>query len=410
MHRCPGRIRSNWKPSVRVDSLGAAVNSVAVDDTFGVAIVPEDDYLREMRRRAAVAHDERALEQRQRREAAGVPAWQPSARVSASPTVRVRPAPILTPAAVAELASTPFPTPRTIPATPRTRTATPWPTPAPQPPLPAAPLPPQQPPPVFWYETPDHYRTRMQQWYGQCPPGVQPTPATHCPYPYPVVEPRDRFGIYEHEREIHFQIRVEAYNRVPFVREPLFRPPPAVPPPATAYAPVHDERAPDVQQAPGWGTTPTSLDVRHDVSSTGNGVAWEPPPSRYDGGATATSWGPADPSSRPTTSTSPTSDVHVQPRRHPIVRPAPRPRRLTPPDLAVLQAYTCPRCHLTFDGLNSFPPIIDRVNDHLRVIGSSQLSHLEKSYIHRRWWGNHDCQDLSYTMFYLNAVLDWRGD
>ena len=411
MDRHPGRRRSNWKPpQVRVDTFGATVNSVAVDDTFGVAIAGEAEYLREMRRRAAAAHDERALEQRQRRKSAGMPAWQPAARVSASPTVPVQPAPVLTPAVAAELASTPFPTPRTLPTTPRMRSTTPRPTPATQPPLPAAPLPPQQPPPVLWYETPDHYRTRMQQWYGRCLPGTPPTPATHCPYPYPAVEPRSRRGIYEHERDVHFQIRVEAYNRVPFVREPLFRPPPAVPPPATAHVPATNERAPDILQAPGFGTTHTLSDVRDDVPSTGNGVAWEPPPSRYDEGATATSWGPAHTASRPIASTSPPADVPAQPRRNPIVQPALPRRRRTPPDLAALQQYTCPQCHRTFDGLNSFPPIAERVNEHLRTIGSPELSHLEKSYIHRRWWGSHDCEDRSYVMFYLNAVFEWRGD
>ena len=411
MDRHPGRRRSNWKPpQVRVDTFGAAVNSVAVDDTFGVAIAGEEEYLREMRRRAAAAHDERALEQRQRRKSAGMPAWQPAARVSASPTVPVQPAPVLTPAVAAELASTPFPTPRTLPTTPRMRSTTPRQTPATQPPLPAAPLPPQQPPPVLWYETPDHYRTRMQQWYGRCLPGTPPTPATHCPYPYPAVEPRSRRGIYEHERDVHFQIRVEAYNRVPFVREPLFRPPPAVPPPATAHVPATNERAPDILQAPGFGTTHTLSDVRDDVPSTGNGVAWEPPPSRYDEGATATSWGPAHTASRPIASTSPPADVPAQPRRNPIVQPALPRRRRTPPDLAALQQYTCPQCHRTFDGLNSFPPIAERVNEHLRTIGSPELSHLEKSYIHRRWWGSHDCEDRSYVMFYLNAVFEWRGD
>ena len=84
--------------------------------------------------------------------------------------------------------------------------------------------------------------------------------------------------------------------------------------------------------------------------------------------------------------------------------------RAVPPDLAPAQSYTCPRCHMTFDGLNNFPPIVDRVNDHLRTVGFSELSHLEKSYIHRRWWGSHDCEDASYIMFYLNVVFDWRGD
>ena len=65
---------------------------------------------------------------------------------------------------------------------------------------------------------------------------------------------------------------------------------------------------------------------------------------------------------------------------------------------------------MTFDGLNSFPPIVERVNDHLRTVGFSELSHLEKSYIHRRWWGSHDCEDDSYTMFYLNIVFEWRED
>ena len=98
----------------------------------------------------------------------------------------------------------------------------------------------------------------------------------------------------------------------------------------------------------------------------------------------------------------------LQQKRQPIVRPAARPA--TPPDLAPLTRYTCPKCQATFDGLNSFPPITDRVNDHLRTVGSPELSALEKSFLHRRWWGSHDCEDPSYIMFYLNTVFEWRGD
>ena len=43
---------------MRVDPFGAAVNSVAVDDTFGVAIVAETTTSRD-ETESAVAHDER---------------------------------------------------------------------------------------------------------------------------------------------------------------------------------------------------------------------------------------------------------------------------------------------------------------------------------------------------------------
>ena len=201
--RHPGHRRSNWKPPVRIETYGAAVDSVAVDDTFGVAIASEYDFGREVERRAAAAHEECAVEQQRRRATAGVPAWQPAARVSSNPTAPARPAPVLTPAAAADLASTPFPTPRTLPATPR-------PIPAMQPPLPATPLPPAQPQPVLWCELPDHYRTRMRKWYGPQLPGPPWTPAGDRPFPYPVVPLRDRYGTNEHERDIHYQIRVEA--------------------------------------------------------------------------------------------------------------------------------------------------------------------------------------------------------
>ena len=139
---------------------------------------------------------------------------------------------------------TPFPTPRTLPATPR-------PIPAMQPPIPAAPLPPAQPQPVLWYELPDHYRSRMRNWYGPQLPGPPWTPAGDRPFPYPVVPLRDRRGINEHERDIHYQIRIEAYYRQPFTRESLFRDQPRVPPPATAHSPpVSTWGQPP---APAWG-------------------------------------------------------------------------------------------------------------------------------------------------------------
>ena len=420
--RHPGRRRSNWKPPVHVETYGAAVDSVAVDDTFGVAIASEYDLGREVERRAAAAHEERALEQQRRRATSGVPAWQPAARVSSNSTATARPAHVLTPAAAADLASTPFPTPRTFPTTPR-------PTPTMQPTLPATPLPPAQPQPVLWYELPDHYRTRMRKWYGPQLPGPPWTPAGDRPFPYPVVPSRHRYGINEYERDIHYQIRVEAYYRQPFTRESLFRDQPRVPPPATAHSPpVSTWGQPS---PPAWGEPTISQGTHHsnfgrtqlcqpDQNTDVNAVAWDPPRSRYDEGATHNTWGPAYPIPRPTTTTPPPADADIQPRRHPIVRPAlqqkrqpivrPAARPATPPDLAPLTRYTCPKCQAAFDGLNSFPPITDRVNDHLRTVGSPELSDLEKSFIHRRWWGSHDCEDPSYIMFYLNTIFEWRED
>ena len=285
----------------------------------------------------------------------------------------------------------------------------------------------------------------MRNWYGPQLPGPPWTPAGDRPFPYPVVPLRDRRGINEHERDIHYQIRIEAYYRQPFTRESLFRDQPRVPPPATAHSPPvstwGQPPAPawgepsvpacDQPPLPAWGEPTVSQGTHHSVfgrtqlcqpdqTTDVNAVAWDPPRSRYDEGATSNTWGPAYPISRPTTTTSPPANVDIQPRRHPIVRPAlqqkrqpivrPAARPATPPDLAPLKRYTCPKCQATFDGLNSFPPITDRVNDHLRTVGSPELSDLEKSFIHRRWWGSHDCEDPSYIMFYLNTVFEWRGD
>ena len=159
-------------------------------------------------------------------------------------------------------------------------------------------------------------------------------------------------------------------------------------------------------QRDGWGWTPTQQS--DPTPNAAHGVPWEPPASPYDRDATSGTWGPPYPKSAP-----PIRDPHVerineQPRRHPIVRPAPRPS--TPRGLAPLDTYRCPTCQATFDGINTFPPFIARVNDQLRTFGSPELSHFEKSFIHRAWWGQHDCGETKYMAFYVDSVFRWRGD
>ena len=399
VERHPERRRTNWQPRVRVDTLGAPVSKIRVDvdDTIGVAVVDDYTLNRTMKEREAAAVRERDLKERQRRANAHVPAWHSTSRTSTSSQHHAIPA------------TQPVPPP----------TATPQ-------PLPAVPPPPPQPAPVMWWETPDHYRTRMRWWYGGPSPGQPPTPADHCPHPIRV---ETGVGIHKHELDIHYQIRVEAYNRWEYSREPIFRQPLSIPPPGTAAAPASIEGANHVRTGPEWNPQSRS----HGGWSAGTGSAqpltrpspapretpWDPPESVVDRGVAPGTWGPAvanqrqlrhpeaqaDPRGQPFFAERTTLPVPT-PEQRPIVRPAPRPR--SPRGLWPMQSYTCPASGITYDGMSTHPPLVEFVNALLHEIGMPSLTSLERTYVHRTWAGGHASNDELFAADYLQRVLHWR--